>query len=245
VIGGFNVMVDANTVLPAGAMIGDSVKAKGTILADGSLLASEIKLVEDDDDDGEDDGHPGSGNIKFSGIVESISGDLWVVSGQQVVVTASTKIKGSPQVGDYVWVEAWSTNGTITARQIKLRNDNSPNVGESRFNGIVESINGDVWVISGVTVMVNAETRLKGSPQVGDYVQVKAFVNGQTLTAHEIKLLNDQTPDSGDRNEELNPGGSTGGGNGNGNGGGNGTGNGNGGGNNGRGNGNGRGGGKH
>jgi hypothetical protein len=75
---------------------------------------------------------------------------------------------------------------------------------------------------------------------VGDYVQVKAFASGQTLTAHEIKLLNDQTPDMGDRNGGEDQ---SGGGNSNGNG------NGNGGGNNGRGNGNGggngRGGGKH
>ena len=169
---------------------------------------------------------------------------MWVVSGQPVVVTTDTKIKGSPQVGDYVWVEARAVNGEITARQIKLRNDNSPNVGESRFNGIVESISGDVWVVSGVTVLVNAETSFKGSPQVGDYVQVKAFASGQTLTAHVIKLLNDQTPDMGDRNGgDHNSGEDQNGGSGSGNG----NGNGNGGGNNGRGNGNGngRGGGKH
>ncbi|GAP12838.1 hypothetical protein LARV_00578 [Longilinea arvoryzae] len=190
VIGGFNIQTDATTQIASGLAVGDMAMAEGTIQPDGTMLASEIKAVET----GEGGGHggvPGGNRIKFSGVVQSISADMWVISGQTVAITPDTMIKGSPQVGDYVMVEALDVNGVITANQIKSKNDNSPMVGESRFNGIVESISDNLWVVSGVSVAVTSDTVIKFSPQVGDFVQVKVFDSGGTLTAHEIKLLMD------------------------------------------------------
>lgn len=136
VIGGFNVAVNASTELYTGLAVGSFAKAEGTLQADGSLLAREIKPAEmdddggddsnDDSDDDSDDDHgtpmPGT-KVEFKGVVESISTGLWVIGGRTVVVTAQTRIEGSPQVGDYVEVKAYAANNTLTASQIELEDD--------------------------------------------------------------------------------------------------------------------------
>ena len=130
VIGGFNVAVDASTEIYSGLAVGSFAKAKGTLQADGSLLAREIKPAEMDDngdgEDGEDDDHgtpmPGA-KVEFKGVVESIGAGLWVIGGRTVMVTAQTRIEGSPQVGDYVEVKAFAANNTLTASQIQLEDD--------------------------------------------------------------------------------------------------------------------------
>lgn len=131
VIGGFNVAVDASTEIYSGLAVGSFAKAEGTLQADGSLLAREIKPAEmdnggeDDEDDGDDDhGTPMPGaKVEFKGVVESIGAGLWVIGGRTVMVTAQTRIEGSPQVGDYVEVKAFAANNTLTASQIQLEDD--------------------------------------------------------------------------------------------------------------------------
>lgn len=146
VIGGFNVAVDASTEVSSSLAVGSFAKAEGTLQADGSLLAREIKPAEMDDDgdddgqgeddDGDDDGMPGDDNeIEFSGIVESISAGLWVIAGKSVIVTAETEIEGSPQMGDFVKVKAFSANGSLTADEIKIKSTQSGGDDDDDMNG--------------------------------------------------------------------------------------------------------------
>lgn len=46
---------------------------------------------------------------------------------------------------------------------------------EQRFEGIVESINGGIWVVGGVTVITTGSTDIRDNPQVGDNVEVRGF----------------------------------------------------------------------
>ncbi len=63
-------------------------------------------------------------NIEFKGVVKEISPTVWTISGLKVQVTPSTKIKGSPAVGDVVKVEgALVEDGTVKAREIKLKDN--------------------------------------------------------------------------------------------------------------------------
>ena len=141
-IGGFNVAVDASTEIYSGLAVGSFAKAKGTLQADGSLLAREIKPAEMDDngdgEDGEDDDHgtpmPGA-KVEFKGVVESIGAGLWVIGGRTVMVTAQTRIEGSPQVGDYVEVKAFAANNTLTASQIQLEDDDDDGNDDSGGSG--------------------------------------------------------------------------------------------------------------
>mgnify|MGYP001765698818 CR=1 FL=1 len=146
VIGGFNVAVDASTEIYSGLAVGSFAKAEGTLQADGSLLAREIKPAEMDnggedgenggDDGGDDHGTPMPGaRVEFKGVVESIGAGLWVIGGRTVMVTAQTRIEGSPQVGDYVEVKAFAANNTLTASQIQLEDDGNDGNDDSGGSG--------------------------------------------------------------------------------------------------------------
>jgi type VI secretion system secreted protein VgrG len=60
--------------------------------------------------------------IDFEGTLQSISGNVWTVSGQAVTVTGSTEIKDNPQVGDTVRVRALQQpDGSLIAERIEKR----------------------------------------------------------------------------------------------------------------------------
>jgi len=132
VIGGFNVAVDASTELSTSLAVGSFAKAEGKLQADGSLLAREIRPADENssgggDQSGDDNGmSSGDGNkVEFSGTVESISAGLWVIGGKSVTVNAQTEISGSPKVGETVKVEAFRSNGALTASEIKAKSTQS------------------------------------------------------------------------------------------------------------------------
>ena len=62
------------------------------------------------------------GEFEFTGIVESIGVSVWRISGQTVTVTASTELRGSPQVGQTVEVKAIrDASGALVARRIEVK----------------------------------------------------------------------------------------------------------------------------
>lgn len=76
--------------LPSGA----TVLVTGRTLADGSRVADQLLEVTED------------GENEFTGIVESIDGDLWTISGQGVwVMEGETEFEGEPGLGDTVRVK--------------------------------------------------------------------------------------------------------------------------------------------
>lgn len=131
VIGGFNVAVNTTTEVSSSLAVGSFAKAEGTLQADGSLLARQIQPADlngsgGDDQSGDDNGMSGDGNkVEFSGVVESISAGLWVISGKSVIVNAKTEIDGSLKVGDNVKVEAYNASGSLTASEIKAKSTES------------------------------------------------------------------------------------------------------------------------
>ena len=106
-----------------------------------------------------------SAQVEFTGVVDSIAADQWVVSGQTLLITTQTVIDGSIGVGNNVKVYATVTaDGAVTADKIELPiTESSTAVPQStpgsfddsgdEFTGIVEVINGeflageraDVW----------------------------------------------------------------------------------------------------
>jgi hypothetical protein len=60
---------------------------------------------------------------------------------------------------------------------------------EVEFEGTVTAINGNVWTIGGQSVIVTGETELEDNPQVGSYVEVRAWQNlDGTLVARRIRV---------------------------------------------------------
>lgn len=197
-ISGEAVQVDAATVVDAGVAVGSLVEVEGR-LVNGGLLASKIHLEDDSDNDSMEK----MNKVEFEGMIESISDGVYVIGGKTVHTDASTEIKGMLAVGDMVKVEAFlQTDGSYLAHEIEIEkeddfdgddDDFEMKDGKLEFTGMVDSINGDVWIIAGYTIMVGPGTEIEGNPQPGDQVKVEAFLqaDGVTYLAHEIESEDD------------------------------------------------------
>src|SRR5215207_3789182 len=65
--------------------------------------------------------NPLSSNVVFTGVIESIAGDQWVINGQAIKVDSSAVQAGSFLVGDTVKVEAVvAADGSITAQRVEI-----------------------------------------------------------------------------------------------------------------------------
>jgi hypothetical protein len=102
-------------------------------------------------------------------------------------------------------------NGTASNENLPVgsnfnANANSNEEGDSELTGVVESIDGDIWVIDGVTVRVPEGTEINGDPSVGSTVVVHLSLDAEgNLIAIEIESLNgDDANDNANTNENGN-----------------------------------------
>lgn len=76
---------------------------------------------EPDKSDDEDEEKDQSEKQEFEGVVDSIGGTIWIVSGRALTVTGATEIRDNPAVGDRVKVVAFSQpDGTWWAERIEV-----------------------------------------------------------------------------------------------------------------------------
>ena len=99
-----------------------------------------------------------------------------------------------------------SSNENSTVGSNFNANANSNGGSDSELTGVVESIDGDTWVIDGVTVKVSEGTEINGDPSVGSTVIVHVSLDAEgTLIAIEIESLNgDDANDNANANENGN-----------------------------------------
>ena len=212
-------VIDGKVVIVSGAeiehiiQVGDVVRVEAWDNGDGTYIAFEIELLSADDLADEDDmDDMDKEDVEFTGTVESMDGDQWIIDGKTVFVTGA-EIEGTIQVGDLVKVEAWDNgDGTFTAKEIKLVSgddasdddvDDDEDKQEVEFTGTVESMNGDQWVIDGKVVIVSG-AEIDGDIQVGDLVRVEAWDNGDgTFTALEVELVSSPDVDDEDTDDSY------------------------------------------
>lgn len=170
-----------------------------------------------------------SAQVEFTGKVDSIAADQWVIAGQTLDITPQTVFDAAIVAGDMVKVHATITlDGKVAADSIELYKieaisspdpssmleaSSTPEAGLSsdanhaKFVGVVETIAPDAWNISGLTFAITLQTEIKSGIVVGDTVKVEALVNTDgTFTATEIKLDDDSgsgTPTPGLASGEL------------------------------------------
>ena len=124
------------------------------------------------------------------GTVKSMTTESWVINDSRekkdvtVLVNAQTKIAGSPVVGDAVDVIASVDSAhAYVAISIVKSPVISPLPELSHIEGRVKSIGATSWVITenrsqhDTAVLVDAQTKIVGSPKVGDAVEVLARTN--------------------------------------------------------------------
>lgn len=171
-IAGRTVIVTTTTRIEGPIAVGTFVEVKGILQPDGSILASRIQREEEERPE-----------IEFQGMVEEILPNGYRIAGYTVIVTTTTRIEGSITVGAFVKVEGIpQPDGTILATHIRLRE-------EVKFTGVVEAILSNGYQVSGRTVVVTDLTKVKDPVAVGDWVEVKGFLQGDgSILAREIKV---------------------------------------------------------
>ena len=96
------------------------------------------------------------------------------------IINGDTVIDGAPVVGDFVEIHAlYHADGTMTALEIEVKDDTGPTI--ERYEGVVTDIVSGSLTIdtedemrAAVTFAVTDETTFRGTPEMGDYVRVKA-----------------------------------------------------------------------
>lgn len=160
-IGGRTFTVNNATELDSGLAVGVTARVEFIKMADGSLVAKEI----------ETDQEPS--RLKGA-VIESISGNTWVVGGQTFKVGDATRLDEGLQKGKKVEVRFITLpDGTKQATRIK-EDRSGPGSGlDQRFTGTIDSIGQGVMVISGQTFKVDQKTILDSGLVVGKKVRVE------------------------------------------------------------------------
>ncbi|HXF85745.1 MAG TPA: DUF5666 domain-containing protein [Anaerolineales bacterium] len=163
-------------------------------------------------------GKPLSSEFVFTGVIESMSGDQWVINGQTVKVDASVVRDGSFQPGDIVKVEGQvEADGTIVALRIEtptaadlatptgglvFDDDDANDDGEREAFGVVDAITADSITIGGQTFSFLPDAEIKDQIAPGDFIKVHLVVTADgTLLVREVELF-DRTRLDNDNDDE-------------------------------------------
>lgn len=170
-ISGIALAVNGRTEIKGAPQVGDIVKVEGHILPDGTWLAREIKIADDDHDD-EDD----AARFAFTGLVETV--DPWQVAGVALAIEAWTEIDTAVALGDQVSVAGIILpDGTWLAEEIRLlaaADDDTLGI-ILRFTGVVQST--DPWLVGGIPLLLIDDSQLAEGIVAGMLVQVVARLN--------------------------------------------------------------------
>jgi hypothetical protein len=180
-ISGLEISVDENTAIAPNILPGDIVEVSGWVHDNGDWLAGSIQPI-----------LAAETRFDFTGTVDSM--DPWVISGKAVVVRAWTLIDDGIETGDLVRVQGpVLEDGSWVASSITLI-DEVPETEEVtlEFTGIVNSTN--PWVISGIQLVVDADTQFSGEITTGALVTVRATMQSNGVWhVDDISLI---VPDS-------------------------------------------------
>jgi hypothetical protein len=171
--------------------VGDWAKVTAVRREDGSLLALKVHLRKPED-------HPRP--VEFHGTIVEMEGDpprkivvnVWATTDAEaalvdVLIDDFTRIVGELRVGAHVKVQGFLLdNRTVLARLIVVKHPNE----EVEFRGRIESIEDEVWIVGGVTVLITESTIITGAtPQVGLLAEVKGIrVGPRTVRATQIEV---------------------------------------------------------
>ncbi|MBK8905562.1 MAG: FecR domain-containing protein [Anaerolineaceae bacterium] len=178
-LGSVIILLNDATVVDPAIALNDWVRVTGVVQADGSLLARDIRRIAPD-------GTP----FEFTGVVQNIGAETWLISGITVAVNGRTEIDDDLDVGEVARVEGIILpHGTWLAREINDRDDDDE-VTRFEFTGLVETI--DPWLVAGIALSTDEWTEIDTAVAPGDRVRVEGIIlpDGTWLAA-EIRLLDD------------------------------------------------------
>jgi hypothetical protein len=167
------------TEIEAGIAVGDLVKVEGNILEDGTWVASEIKLLDEDD----------LMTIIFVGTVDSM--DPWVVSGLPLTVTEETLIDEEIAVGNLVKVEVQiQPDGTWLATRIELLEEELEPGCLSITAVVVNAGDGQIILGNWPTIELDESIEIEGEITDGSVIVINVCVaDDGTITIISIIVI--------------------------------------------------------
>lgn len=215
----------------ASIQVGLIVQVEGDLI-DGAILADEIELGQDEDDEAEEDDEEDAEDIDeeddaedteneieiiVGGPIESINGESFTVLGVTIELASDVEFEGiankalflsSISVGTFVKVEGDYINGILIGDEVQFGQDDEIEIG---LGGAVESINGESFVVHGIQVILEDDTLFVGfananeflnSLVVGQYIEVDGDLKDGILEAEEIEVNDDEEEEEEEGEEE-------------------------------------------
>jgi hypothetical protein len=126
--------------------------------------------------------------VAFEGEVDSLSSEIWEVSGILVRRRPDTRVVGEVAPGMVVWVAGFTqADGTVLADELRLRAYDA--------TGVIESIDSRELVLDGSTLRLTEETVLGPGVTAGVRVRVRVKIaDDGGLVAVDVVLLSPATP---------------------------------------------------
>ncbi|MCQ3929857.1 MAG: hypothetical protein DPW16_05320 [Chloroflexi bacterium] len=203
-------VAELNTTLAVGGV----VKVEGTLEADGSIVAREVKSVEE--------GELLPGEVEIVGPVEAFDTDSLTIGGLVIDITtaeledtlvlevgAIVKVHMS-LVTDAAGVESWVAREVQDGTDDNSQDDNSDDSnddngndshpGEFEMVGTLTSVDDDTIVVSGLTIDI-ATAEIKGMLVEGALVKVHLSLVDGVLVAREVEL-HDSRPNDDDGSDD-------------------------------------------
>ena len=169
-VGNYSVLVDAQTAViekRGRAEVGAWVIVWGEQDEVGSVRAELIQV----------DRPAGSSGltVQFSGMLNKISRDLWVIEQMPVRITGTTLISGKPITETLVWVVAEQQDDVLVALAIEViaQDADAPPV---EFEGAIEAFGSEFWQVDGHLVRLTPDTIKIGDPALDKNAEVQAIV---------------------------------------------------------------------
>ncbi len=120
---------------------------------------------------GDTSGYP----IEFKGIIAELDPRFWLVDSRMVLITDKTSIEGQPQLEALAEVKGMQLfQDTVLARTIKVSVPSA--YAEVEFEGTIESLAENAWVVEGHLVRISPGTVIEGTPAVGAVAEVQGVL---------------------------------------------------------------------
>jgi len=212
VIDGQEVLIDENTEIESTLAVGALVEVEYEVQDDGSLLAVEIEVEENEEDieDGEE--------IELEGAIEDLTDTSITVAGQTFITTKDTEIEGVLALGAIVEIEYEEIDGSLIALEVEVEDregdqesDTDEDADEDfELEGTIESLvlNPDGTSTLTITnhtqeIIINGDTEVEGVLTVGAIAEVEIAVQPDgSLVALEIEVEDDENEEEDENHED-------------------------------------------
>jgi hypothetical protein len=156
--------IDPDSLIDGNVRSGKYAVVVARVDDDGQLHAESVSL------------QPPTGELgytfEFRCLIQEIEPRYWIVCNRVVLITDNTSIQGQPEIGSLAEVKGIRMSGdAILARSIRVVVASA--YAEVEFEGPIESVTSNVWIVNGITVAISPVTVIRGVPEPALTAEVK------------------------------------------------------------------------